>query len=318
MSFLSFGVGHGAAREHIEPQRSAPGSDGTADPKPPSGLFGFCANRGCRSSWLHLFRSRTRPVFEGGWTCSPVCTEERIRMAVRRETETWSPAVEPYRHRVPLGLLMLEQGLISSSALRRALEAQRRTGKLRIGEWLIQQGAADEASVARALSVQWGCPVLPLSEEKWALCAGVIPRLFLEAFKVVPVRTGGEKLLYLGFEERREAVLALAAERMAGVRVESGIVLSSEFRGATTRLLSDSFPPVQFVEAVSEWAAAHALARSIERFQPLDARLVRVRSWLWLRMFLQRGNPVSPKAESVRDVICTVGPLDSSNLFPGR
>jgi len=146
----------------------------------------------------------------------------------------------------------------------------------------------------------------------------VIPRLFLEAFKVVPVRTGGEKLLYLGFEERREAVLALAAERMAGVRVESGIVLSSEFRGATTRLLSDSFPPVQFVEAVSEWAAAHALARSIERFQPLDARLVRVRSWLWLRMFLQRGNPVSPKADYVSDVICTVGPLDSSNLFPSR
>lgn len=213
---------------------------------------------------------------------------------------------------------MLEQGWISASELRRALEAQKRSGKLRIGEWLIQQGAADEESVSRALSVQWGCPILHVREERAAAAAGVIPRLFLESFKALPVRTGSDKLLYLGFEERRDAVLALAVERMAGARVESGIVRSSAFRSATARLSAASFPAAQFVEAVSAWAAAHALARSIERSQPLDARLVRVRNWLWLRMFFKEQGSIFPSAESVRDVICSIGAFDSSNVLPGR
>lgn len=283
-----------------------------------SGVTGVCANRGCRSGWLQLFRSRTRPVFQGGWTCSGPCTEERVLLSLQRERIGWSPVTEPYQPRIPLGLLMLEQGLISAPQLRRAVEAQKRTGKLRIGEWLIKQGAADERSITRALSMQWGCPVLRLSEERTTVVAGLIPRLFLEAFKVLPVRTGGDKLLYLGFEGRRDAVLALAVERITGVRVESGIVQSSEYRSASERVCSDPFPPLQLIEAVSERAAAHTLARSIERAQPVDSRLVRVHKWLWLRMYLNGQNPVCPDRDSVRDVICTIEPFDSSNLIPRR
>ncbi|HXS76579.1 MAG TPA: hypothetical protein VN753_10405 [Terracidiphilus sp.] len=236
-----------------------------------------------------------------------------MRMAVRREIGGWAPVQEPYRHRIPLGLLMLEKGWITAPQLRRAVEAQRKTGNLRIGEWLVRQGAADEASVSRALSMQWACPVLRLPEGRATLQAGVIPRLFLEAFKALPVRTGGGKLLYLGFEERKDTVLSFAVEKMTGVKVESGIVPSSDFWNAYAKALSEVFPPVQFVEAVSEPAAAHALARSIERVQPVNSRLVRVRNWLWLRMFLKPGISIDPKVASVRDVICTIGPFDSSS-----
>lgn len=279
------------------------------------GLTGMCANPGCRSGWLHLFRNRTRPVFEGGWTCSNVCTEQRMRVAVRREAENWAPVQEPYRHRIPLGLLMLEKGWITAAQLRRAVEAQKRTGKLRIGEWLVRQGAADEASVSRALSMQWGCPVLQLGDGRATLEAGVIPRLFVEAFRALPLRTASDKLLYLGFEERKDAILALAVERMTGARVESGIVHSSDFWSASARAISDGFPPVQFVEAVSESAAAHVMARSIERVQPVNSRLVRVRNWLWLRMFPKPEKSIDPKITSVSDVICTIGAINSSSVL---
>jgi hypothetical protein len=241
-----------------------------------------------------------------------------MRAAVQREMEGWAPVQEPYRHRIPLGLMMLEQGWITAPQLRHAVEAQKRTGNLRIGEWLVKQGAADEASVSRALSMQWGCPVLPLRDGRGTAEAGVLPHLFIEAFKVLPVRIGGDKLLYLGFEERKDTVLALAVERMTGARVESAIVQSSDFRNASATLLAAVFPPVQYVEAVSEEAAAHVLARSIERAQPVNSRLVRVRNWLWFRMFLNRRNSTATKIEPVSDVICTIGPFDSSNLFPGR
>jgi len=52
-----------------------------------SALFETCANPGCGSGWLHLWRSRHVPVFEGGWSCSAACTAARVEAAVRRELE---------------------------------------------------------------------------------------------------------------------------------------------------------------------------------------------------------------------------------------
>jgi hypothetical protein len=43
-----------------------------------SALFETCANPGCGSGWLHLWRSRQAPVFEGGWNCSAACTAARV------------------------------------------------------------------------------------------------------------------------------------------------------------------------------------------------------------------------------------------------
>jgi hypothetical protein len=126
---------------------------------------------------------------------------------------------------------MLENGWITGEQLRKALEAQRISGAGRIGEWLIQQEATDEPTVARALGLQWSCPVLSLGSYDPAAVTSVMPRLFLDAFGALPVRTAGGKLVYLGFEEVLDPALALAVGRMTGLRVESGIVPSSEFKG---------------------------------------------------------------------------------------
>ncbi len=76
-------------------------------------LFSTCANPACSTGWLHLWRSRTAPVFEGGWSCSMACTIARLEAAVRRETEGRSAEPFTHRHRIPLGLVMLEQGWIT-------------------------------------------------------------------------------------------------------------------------------------------------------------------------------------------------------------
>jgi hypothetical protein len=280
-----------------------------ADNASHSGLIARCANPGCRSGWLHLFRKGTRPVFEGGWTCSRECTEARVRLAVGRELAGWLPVEAPHRHRIPLGLLMLENGSITSAQLRRALEAQKKGGDLRIGEWLVRLGCADEAAVSRALSMQWGCPVLSLCAFSAAAVNGAMPRLLLEAFGAVPIRIAARKILYLGFEQRVDSALAFSVERMTGLRVESGVVESSAFKKASGELRRTAFPPVEFAEAISESAAAHALAKSVERLQPLASRLVRVHEWLWLRMFLKSEGAGIQEISSVSDVLCTIGPF---------
>lgn len=276
-------------------------------PEPRPGLFETCANPGCRSGWLHLWRSRSWPVFEGGWTCSPECTAARIGAAVARELDGRISGREGHRHRVPLGLVMLEQGWISQAQLRRALEAQKAARAGRLGHWLVRQRAVSEEMVTRALGLQWSCPVLPLEYHDAATLTAAMPRLFVDAYAALPLRVAAGKVLYLGFEESLDPVLALAIERMTSLRVESGIVQESVFRPAHARMLDAKFPPVQLVEAVSQLAAARAMAKAVEKAHPVRSRLVRVHDCLWLRMWLRAQSSGLPESGSVLDLVCSIG-----------
>ncbi len=201
---------------------------------------------------------------------------------------------------------MMEQGWITPVQLRTALEAQKTSGG-RLGQWLIPAGASTRRLVTRALSLQWSCPVLPVEFHDPEALSVLMPRLFVDAFGALPLRVAAGKLVYLGFEERLDPVLALAIERMCGLRVECGLVVGSEFRPAHARMLGSEFPPVELVEASSEPALVRVLARAVERAQPLEARLVRVHDCLWLRMWTRtQTGPISER-NSVRDMIGTIG-----------
>jgi hypothetical protein len=269
-------------------------------------LFATCANPDCNSGWLHLFRGRSAPIFEGGWNCSAECTSARIQAAIWRETDGAGDAEQYHRHRIPLGLVMLEQGWITSGQLRQALDAQKSAGAGRLGHWLVSQQGVSEQLVTRALGLQWSCPVLPVQVHDSEALTALVPRLFIDAFGALPLRVAAGKLLYLGFEERLDAVLARAIERMTGLRVENGIVAGSEFRSARTRMLNAKFPPVELVEASSEAALVHVLAKALENARPAESRLVRTHDCLWLRMWLRPQRGPLPDADAVQDVICSI------------
>ena len=270
-------------------------------------LFETCANPTCGSGWLHLLRSRSAPVFEGGWNCSAACTRQRVERSVRRELDARGSALEGHRHRIPLGLLMLEQGWITAAQLRQALEGQRAAGAGRLGHWLVRRQGVSEQLVTRALGLQWSCPVLPLEFHDAEALTPLVPRLFVDAFGALPLRVAAGRLLYLGFEDRLDPIVALAVERMTGLRVESGLVKESLFRPAHARMLSASFPPVELIEAASEPALVHVLSRSIERARPCESCLVRVHDCLWLRMWRRPQTGPMPARDAVEDLICSIG-----------
>ena len=283
----------------------------TGQPGPVTRRFGLleaCSNPACRSGWLHLWRSRSTPVIEGGWTCSSACTAERLRIIVSREMEGRGAPTERHRHRVPLGLLMMEQGWINASQLRSALQGQKEHGAGRLGQWLIAREGISEHLVTRALGLQWSCPVLPLESHDPMGLAPLVPRLFLDAFRALPLRVAAGKLLYLGFEDRLDPVLALAVERVSGLRVESGLVQGSLFQPAHTRMLQTAFPSVELLEAVSQPAMVRALSRRVEQFRPAELRLVRVHELIWMRMWNRPPSSPIPEPSSVQDVICTFSP----------
>jgi hypothetical protein len=161
--------------------------------------------------------------------------------------------------------------------------------------------------MTRALGLQWSCPVLPMEFHDAEALAPLMPRLFVDAFGALPLRVAAGKLLYLGFEDRLDPVVALALERMSGLRVESGLVQESLFGPAHSRMLSAKFSPVELIEASSEPAAVHALARSVERVRPVQSRLVRVHECLWLRMWQRPQTGPMPERGSTQDLICSIG-----------
>ena len=270
-------------------------------------LFTTCANPDCGSGWLHLWRSRQAPVFEGGWSCSARCTAALMAAAVRRELDGRSLAGESHAHRIPLGLVMLEQGWITISQLRQALEAQRVAKGGRLGKWLMRQQGGSEQLVTRALGLQWSCPVMPMEFHDAEALAVLVPRLFVDAFGALPLRVTAGQILYLGFEDRLDPILALAVERMSGLRVESGLVQDSLFGPAHAQMLSAKYPAVELVEAVSEQVLARALSKSIEQARPVESRLVRVHDCLWLRMWRLAQSGPMPDRESIEDMICSIG-----------
>ncbi|MGO8758885.1 MAG: hypothetical protein ACLQG3_12250 [Terracidiphilus sp.] len=267
------------------------------------GLLSTCSNPRCDSGWLRLWRRRDVPVFEGGWCCSEACTAARIASALGREMDGRGTAGESHRHRVPLGLAMLEQGWITQADLRAALAAQKAAGGGRLGGWLVRQRRASEERVTRALGLQWGCPVLDMDFHNPEGLTVLVPRLFVDAFGALPLRVAAGKILYLGFEDHLDPALALAVERITGLEVESGMVGESAFRPAHSRMLEARYPAVELIEAGTEPALAKALAKAVERTRPVEARLARVHECLWLRMWLKpQGGPL-PEPDSVRDVI---------------
>jgi len=272
-----------------------------------SSFFETCSNPGCRSGWLHLLRSRTTPVFEGGWNCSLDCTAARIRGAIRREMDARGISQEPHRHRIPLGLMMLEQGWISQNQLRQAVGAQRTAQAGRLGHWLVKQAGVSEHQVTRALGLQWSCPVLSLDFHDPEAMTSALPRLFVDAYGALPLRVAAGKLMYMGFEDRLDPALALAIERMTGLRVENGLVNGTLFRDAHLRMLKAKYPSVELIEAASEPALAHALARVIERVRPVESRLVRVHDCIWLRLWKRPQRTPLPETDSVHDVVCSIG-----------
>ena len=116
--------------------------------------------------------------------------------------------------------------------------------------------------------------------------AAVLPRLFVDAFGALPLRLAAGKLLYLGFEERLDPVLALAVERMTGLRVECGLVQESLFRPAHARMLDARFSSGGTDRGrlrAGRWL--RCWRDRVEQARPVESRLVRVHDCLWLRMW---------------------------------
>lgn len=258
----------------------------------------------CQPTWKHRwgFRKTNRPVFEGAWCCSVACLQPRVAVALRRETGEGRSSVRLHQHRIPLGLLLLEQGAITQQELQQVLEAQRIAGKGRLGEWLRRILHIDEKAITRCLARQWSCPVFDVEALQPQRMAVLAPQQLLITSEALPLRITQEGRIHLAFREYLDASLALAIERMNGLRVDKGLVLPREFDEVQEHLHAATFVPVTEHRLADASELEPRLLDAIETLQPTASRLVRVHSTYWLRLWT-RGSALESSYEDAHDIL---------------
>jgi hypothetical protein len=244
-----------------------------------------CASPVCaelKNNWKRL-RNRTGILLDGKFYCQPKCLETALFGQLSRLLATAHPVPPP--NRLPLGLLMVARGKLTHLEVRAALDAQRRGGDCKIGDWFERLGFATEQDVTAALALQWGCPVA----SSFALTAvdspGTIPLSILEAFQMLPANyAAATNTLYLAFGERVDHAALYAIERTLGCRTQPCVAGRKRISHHLESLRQSNRPAD--VEFVTRDLAEMARITSsyINRLSPEEIHISRLGHFIWLRL----------------------------------
>lgn len=93
-----------------------------------------------------------------------------------------------------LGEILLQEGVVTSEQLQRALDLQQQEGGL-LGEILVKLGYVSEQDIVRALTSQYGFPYLPLGNyELKKEMKMIIPENVARHYRIVPLDVWGNIL----------------------------------------------------------------------------------------------------------------------------
>ncbi|HUI83873.1 MAG TPA: hypothetical protein VL240_06605 [Candidatus Binatia bacterium] len=192
-----------------------------------------CANRYCprpATLWQRWWARHEGIRLQELWYCSPQCFQ--IALLHRLERVSLAAPVRPARpNRLPLGLVLLAQGEITSRQLREALEAQKAAHSGRLGEWLVTMGVIGEQQVTAALAVQQGCPTFPVREPQSVRARMYWPDALVRRYGAVPVfHNEAQCRLYVGFLEGVDHGFLYSLEQMLRCRTEPCIVAPATHR----------------------------------------------------------------------------------------
>jgi len=248
----------------------------------------LCANHACPrppTLWQRWWARKEGIRLENDWFCSPECLTAGLRKNIENELR---PSI---RHpapasRLPLGLILLEQGLISHAELQDALRLQRQSGKRRIGEWLVRMGSVRPRDVIDALAVQQNCPVFrsPAAPAFPDLLRFPLP--LIRVYGGVPVyfdRTA--TCLYVGFCGPLHRQLLRAAERLLRCRIEPCIVSEGFHRRATEHWQTSSCgEAIAFEQRQALREMSRTMCDYAEQTGAASCAMARCQDHLWTRL----------------------------------
>ena len=192
------------------------------------GITSKCRN--CNRSLVQRqFSARKAGIkMRDAWYCSSGCF---TAAAVLELSGLLRAGVEHGAHvsRMPLGLILMSQGLLTSAQLREVTDEQKHFGG-EIGELLVQRGAVNERQVTAVRATQWGCPVFAMPKHL-ARTMIHIPSTLMNLYSAVPLlHVAATKLLLVGFVHGIDYGLLYAIEQLTGCKTQPCFVTPSDFQ----------------------------------------------------------------------------------------
>src|SRR5690349_773137 len=140
-----------------------------------SELVPRCSNSICQKNMLRHAMPWRQEGFSiaDQWFCSPECFEFGAQERITELLASRGKGESSRSPRMPLGLLMLSRGLLTSEQLKQVL-AEQKNSSSNTGEVVQKLGFATEEQVTSAVAAQWGCPTFNI--EKHTLSDIQIPR----------------------------------------------------------------------------------------------------------------------------------------------
>ena len=248
-----------------------------------------CANPTCLrppTLWQRWWARDEGIDFEQGWYCSAECFASGLLTHVDGLARPLG-RLRPPQARFPLGLILLEQGVISGEQLQKALACQRRAGQGRIGEWLIRAGAATEPDITGALAVQQNCPLFSKASTGSFPAVTKFPMSLIRDCGGVPVHfSSSSNTLYLAFAGPLNRGILRAATHLMRCRIEPCIISPSLHRSAIAGWEGESRgEEVCIQQRQSTREMSRAIAGYAEQAKASACALARCEDYLWTRLY---------------------------------
>ncbi len=265
------------------------------------------------------FLGKSRGVMlDGRWYCSGECLLGPLMTQVRSLLA--GPARErPRRHRVPLGLLLVNRGSLSPQQLREALQAQASHGGEKLGSVLRHLGFVPAEEVTAALAHQWGCPVFPLDPQAPLLgFQDLVPLPLLESACAVPVYVSPDGgTLHLAFGERLDHTTLYSVERMLGRRTIACVAEETAVVRALEEMRRrDAEPDSCFDTMRDPREIAWTIRSYAGEYRASQITLARASSYLWVRFVSRHPRDLLFRIRSAADPIPPSAPFSPKLLFP--
>jgi hypothetical protein len=276
-------------------------------------LASRCAGADCPRAaklWPYSLSKSDGTDFDGRWYCSRGCLEAVLAARVQALLSTVHQE-KPRAHRFPLGLLLVDRGVISNTQLREAIRLQREAGHGKLGDWLRQTADLSTSQLTAALGQQWGCPVFPLDPQAAPVSwSDLIPLPVLLSASAVPAHSSSDgRTLHLAFSDRVDHTLLYAVEQMLLCRtfpcVAPGAAIQSQLE-QFRKLTSSNITTFDSVRESPEMTLT--ICNYAAELQASRLVLARAGAYIWVRFF---------RAASSRDLLFRILP-DPSASFVGR
>ncbi len=246
-------------------------------------VCGLASCLGPPQLWHRISRPAVGARLQGVYYCQPRCLEIALNAELSRLQSVHPAPLPP--NRIPLGLMMVARGKLTYGDVQAALDAQRRAGSGKIGDWIEALGFATEREVSAALALQWGCPVAS-SSPALIDTAHHVPLSVLENFHMIPWNyISSTNTLHVGFGQRIDHAALYSIEQILGCRTQPCV--------APRRVIS------QYLDAMHEQARpndvkfdhVHDLAEMsrisanyVARLAPEEIRVARLGRLIWIRL----------------------------------